>query len=33
VKTNKYDAADAETIYEAVGRPSTRFVPVKNVER
>jgi len=29
VKTNKHDAADAEAICEAVGRPSMRFVPVK----
>lgn len=27
VKTNKNDAADAEAICEAVGRPSMRFVP------
>lgn len=33
VKTNKNDAADAEAICEAVGRPNTRFVPVKNVEQ
>jgi transposase len=33
VKTNKHDAADAEAICEAVGRPSMRFVPVKNVEQ
>jgi len=31
VKTNKNDAADAEAICEAVGRPNMRFVPVKNV--
>lgn len=31
VKTNKNDAADAEAICEAVGRPSMRFVPVKSV--
>jgi len=30
VKTNKNDAADAEAICEAAGRPSMRFVPVKN---
>jgi transposase len=30
VKTNKNDAADAEAICEAVGRPNMRFVPVKN---
>jgi transposase len=29
VKTNKHDAADAEAICEAVGRPSMRFVPLK----
>ena len=33
VKTNKNDAADAEAICEAVGRPSMRFVPVKSVEQ
>lgn len=33
VKTNKNDAADAETICEAVSRPNMRFVPVKNVEQ
>jgi transposase len=33
VKTNKNDAADAEAIFEAVGRPNMRFVPVKNVEQ
>jgi transposase len=33
VKSNKNDAADAdEAICEAVGRPSMRFVPVKNHE-
>jgi len=30
VKTNKNDAADAEAICGAVGRPTMRFVPVKN---
>ena len=30
VKTNKNDAADAEAICEAVGRPTMRFVPIKN---
>lgn len=30
VKGNKHDPADAEAICEAVGRPSMRFVPVKN---
>jgi transposase len=29
VKTNKNDAADAEAICEAVGRPNMRFVPIK----
>src|SRR5450631_1600764 len=33
VKTNKNDAADAEAICEAVGRPSMRFVPIKSVEQ
>ena len=33
VKTNKNDAADAEAICEAVGRPSMRFVPIKNIEQ
>ena len=33
VKTNKNDAADAEAICEAVGRPNMRFVAVKNVEQ
>lgn len=33
VKGNKTDAADAEAICEAVGRPSMRFVPLKNVEQ
>jgi transposase len=33
VKSNKNDAADAEAICEAVGRPSMRFVPVKNIEQ
>lgn len=33
VKTNKNDAADAEGICEAVGRPNMRFVPIKNVEQ
>src|SRR5271163_4517193 len=30
VKTNKNDRNDAEAICEAVGRPTMRFVPVKN---
>jgi transposase len=33
VKSNKNDAADAEAICEAVGRPNMRFVPVKNLEQ
>jgi transposase len=33
VKSHKHDAADAEAICEAVGRPSMRFVPVKSVEQ
>jgi transposase len=33
VKTNKHDAADAEAICEAVGRPNMRFVPIKNTEQ
>ncbi|GEM_PF-2840487 len=33
VKSNKNDVADAEAMGEAVGRPSRRFVPVKNVEQ
>jgi transposase len=33
VKNNKIDAADAEAIYEAVSRPSMRFVPIKAVEQ
>ncbi|MFS0757600.1 IS110 family transposase [Noviherbaspirillum sp. 1P10PC] len=33
VKTNKHDAADAETICEAVLRPNMRFVPIKEVEQ
>ncbi len=33
VKSNKNDAADAEAICEAVGRPNMRFVPIKNVEQ
>jgi transposase len=32
VKRNKTDAADAETICEAVGRPNMRFVPIKTIE-
>ena len=33
VKTNKNDAADAEAICEAVGRPNMRYVPMKNIEQ
>jgi transposase len=33
VKSNKNDAADAEAICEAMGRPGMRFVPVKTVEQ
>jgi transposase len=33
VKANKNDAADAEAICEAVGRPSMRFVPIKTGEQ
>ncbi len=33
VKTNKNDAADAEAICDAVGRPNMRFVPIKNTEQ
>lgn len=33
IKSNKNDAADAAAICEAVGRPSMRFVPIKNVEQ
>ncbi len=33
VKANKTDAADAEAICEAVGRPTMRFVPIKNAEQ
>jgi transposase len=33
VKTNKNDAADAEAICEALGRPTMRFVPVKSREQ
>lgn len=32
VKRNKTDAADAEAICEAVGRPTMRFVPIKTKE-
>ena len=33
MKRNKNDAADAAAICEAVGRPSMRFVPVKDAEQ
>lgn len=33
VKSQKNDANDAAAIYEAVGRPSMRFVPAKSVEQ
>lgn len=33
VERNKTDAADAEAICEAVGRPTMRFVPIKTLER
>lgn len=33
VKTNKNDAADAEAICEAVGRPNMRFVGIKTAEQ
>jgi transposase len=33
VKTNKHDAADAEAICEAVGRPNMRFVAIKTVDQ
>ena len=33
VKRGKSDAADAEAICEAIGRPSMRFVPVKTAEQ
>jgi transposase len=33
VKRNKHDAADAEAICEAVGRPTMRFVPLKTAEQ
>ena len=32
-KRGKNDAADAEAICEAVGRPNMRFVPIKSVEQ
>jgi transposase len=33
VKSNKYDANDAEAICEAMSRPNMRFVAVKSVEQ
>src|SRR5262249_10399123 len=33
IKRNKHDAADAEAICEAVGRPTMRFVPVKTTDQ
>lgn len=30
VKTNKNDAADAQAVYEAMGRPTMRFVSIKS---
>jgi transposase len=33
VKRNKTDAADAEAICEAAGRPTMRFVPIKSAEQ
>ena len=33
VKSNKNDVADAEALCEAVGRPTMRFVPIKNAEQ
>jgi transposase len=33
VKTQKNDAADAEAICEAIGRPGMRFVPIKTEEQ
>jgi transposase len=33
VKGSKNDAADAEGVYEAVTRPTMRFVPVKSIEQ
>lgn len=32
-KGNKHDAADAEAICEAAGRPNMRFVPAKDIEQ
>ena len=33
VKRGKTDAEDAEAIWEAVTRPTMRFVPIKSVEQ
>ena len=33
IKRNKHDAADAEAICEAVGRPTMRFVPIKTADQ
>src|SRR2546421_11798566 len=33
IKRNKHDAADAEAICEAVGRPTMRVVPVKTADQ
>ena len=33
IKRNKHDAADAEAICEAIGRPTMRFVPVKTADQ
>lgn len=33
VKSNKNDAVDAESIYEAVQRPNMCFIPVKSIEQ
>ena len=33
IKRNKNDAADAEAICEAIGRPTMRFVPVKTADQ
>jgi transposase len=33
VKRGKNDAADAEALFEAMSRPTMRFVPAKTVEQ
>ena len=33
VKSNKNDAIDVEAICEAIQRPNTRFVAIKNTEQ